>query len=215
MPLKIERMQYNTEKDHLIIPEYGRHVQQMVDYAITVEDKEKRQKVAQAIIEVIGNLNPHLRDVPDFKHKLWDHLFLMSDFKLDVESPYPMPTKETFEEKPKTLEYPQKNIKYRYYGKTIMNMIDAVVGLEEDENRPQLIKALANHMKKSYLNWNKDSVEDQVILNHLEELSNGKLKLQEEQSLTSTQTLVQKGGIQSEAPLKKRPAKKRNFKRRK
>jgi len=208
-------MQYNTEKDHLIIPEYGRHVQQMVDYAITVEDKEKRQKVAQAIIEVIGNLNPHLRDVPDFKHKLWDHLFLMSDFKLDVESPYPMPTKETFEEKPKTLEYPQKNIKYRYYGKTIMNMIDAVVGLEEDENRPQLIKALANHMKKSYLNWNKDSVEDQVILNHLEELSNGKLKLQEEQSLTSTQTLVQKGGIQSEAPLKKRPAKKRNFKRRK
>ena len=208
-------MQYNTEKDHLIIPEYGRHVQQMVDYAITVEDKEKRQKVAQAIIEVIGNLNPHLRDVPDFKHKLWDHLFLMSDFKLDVESPYPMPTKETFEEKPKTLEYPQKNIKYRYYGKTIMNMIDAVVGLEEDENRPQLIKALANHMKKSYLNWNKDSVEDQVILNHLEELSNGKLKLQEEQSLTSTQTLVQKGGIQSEAPLKKRPVKKRNFKRRK
>lgn len=208
-------MQYNTEKDHLIIPEYGRHVQQMVDYAITVEDKEKRQKVAQAIIEVIGNLNPHLRDVPDFKHKLWDHLFLMSDFKLDVESPYPMPTKETFEEKPKTLEYPQKSIKYRYYGKTIMNMIDAVVGLEEDENRPQLIKALANHMKKSYLNWNKDSVEDQVILNHLEELSNGKLKLQEEQSLTSTQTLVQKGGIQSEAPLKKRPAKKRNFKRRK
>lgn len=208
-------MQYNTEKDHLKIPEYGRHVQQMVDYAITVEDKEKRQKVAQAIIEVIGNLNPHLRDVPDFKHKLWDHLFLMSDFKLDVESPYPMPTKETFEERPKTLEYPQKNIKYRYYGKTIMNMIDAVVELEEDENRPQLIKALANHMKKSYLNWNKDSVEDQVILNHLEELSKGKLKLQEDQSLTNTQTLVQKGGIQSEAPIKKRPSKKRNFKRRK
>lgn len=208
-------MQYNTEKDHLKIPEYGRHVQQMVDYAITVEDKEKRQKVAQAIIEVIGNLNPHLRDVPDFKHKLWDHLFLMSNFKLDVESPYPLPTKETFEERPKTLEYPQKNIKYRYYGKTIMNMIDAVVELEEDENRPQLIKALANHMKKSYLNWNKDSVEDQVILNHLEELSKGKLKLQEDQSLTNTQTLVQKGGIQSEAPMKNRPSKKRNFKRRK
>ena len=208
-------MQYNTEKEQLKIPEYGRHVQQMVDFAITVEDKEERQKVAQAIIEVIGNLNPHLRDVPDFKHKLWDHLFIMSDFKLDVESPFPLPTKDTFEEPPKKLEYPQTRIKYRYYGKTIMNMIEAVVALEEDENRPKLIKALGNHMKKSYLNWNKDSVEDQVILNHLEELSDGKLKLLEGQTLSSTQVLVQKGGIQSEVPNRKRPSKKRNFKRRK
>lgn len=209
-------MQYNTDKELLKIPEYGRHVQQMVDYAITIEDKEKRQKVAQAIIDVIGNLNPHLRDVPDFKHKLWDHLFIMSDFKLDVDSPYPKPTRESFEERPDTVPYPQERIRYRYYGKYIIKMIEAASEMEDLEHRPQMIKQLANHMKKSYLNWNKDSVEDEVILNHLNELSNGKLSLNEEQELADTKNLVSSGGISNKPrQTRKKGGKKRNFKRRK
>ncbi len=209
-------MQYNTEKDALKIPEYGRHVQQMVNYAVTIEDKEKRQKVAQAIIDVIGNLNPHLRDVSDFKHKLWDHLFIMSDFKLDVASPYPKPTRETFEERPAKIDYPQEPIRYRYYGKYIIKMIKTVSEMAEFEHRPQMIRQLANHMKKGYLNWNKDSVEDQIILDHLSELSNGKLKLTGEQELADTKALVSNsGGSNQRQTRNKRIGKKKIYKRRK
>ncbi|QTN38968.1 DUF4290 domain-containing protein [Cryomorphaceae bacterium] len=212
-------MQYNTEKEKLKIPEYGRHVQQMVDYAVTIEDKEKRQKVAQAIIDVIGNLNPHLRDVPDFKHKLWDHLFIMSDFELDVESPYPKPTRDSFEERPDKIDYPQERIKYRYYGKNVIKMIETVSEMEDLEHRPQMIRQLANHMKKSYLNWNKDSVEDKVILDHLAELSAGKLALNEDQELAQSKNLVNSSGNNSNQRNNNRKRsnnnKKRNYKRRK
>ena len=112
-------MIYNTQRPKLIIPEYGRNVQNMVDHAVSVEDREERNKVAHSIIDVMGNLNPHLRDVPDFKHKLWDHLFIMSDFKLDVDSPYPKPTPESFQEKPRRVTYPENGIRYRHYGRTI------------------------------------------------------------------------------------------------
>lgn len=209
-------MQYNTDKELLKIPEYGRHVQQMVDYAITIENKEKRQKVAQAIIDVIGNLNPHLRDVPDFKHKLWDHLFIMSDFKLDVDSPYPKPSKESFEEPPQKIEYPQERIQYRYYGKYIIKMIEAASEMDDMEHRPQMVKQLANHMKKSYLNWNKDSVEDDVILNHLKDFSNDKLALEEEQELADTKNLVSASSNSNKTrQVRKKGGKKRSYKRRK
>ncbi len=212
-------MQYNTEKEKLKIPEYGRHVQQMVDYAVTIEDKEKRQKVAQAIIDVIGNLNPHLRDVPDFKHKLWDHLFIMSDFELDVDSPYPKPTRDSFEERPDKIEYPQERIKYRYYGKYVTKMIETVSEMDDMEHRPQMIRQLANHMKKSYLNWNKDSVEDKVILDHLAELSEGKLALTEEQELAQSKNLINSSSNissnQRNNSRKRSNNKKRNYKRRK
>lgn len=212
-------MQYNTEKEKLKIPEYGRHVQQMVDYAVTIEDKEKRQKVAQAIIDVIGNLNPHLRDVPDFKHKLWDHLFIMSDFELDVDSPYPKPTRDSFEERPDKIEYPQERIKYRYYGKYVTKMIETVSEMDDLEHRPQMIRQLANHMKKSYLNWNKDSVEDKVILDHLAELSEGKLALTEEQELAQSKNLINSSSNissnQRNNSRKRSNNKKRNYKRRK
>lgn len=182
-------MEYNTSLPHLIIPEYGRHVQNMVAYLMTIEDREERNRQAQNVIEIIGNLNPQVRDVPDFKHKLWDHLFIMSDFKLDVDSPYPMPSKETFEEKPERLQYPVNNRRYRHYGNVIRKMIQYAVEQEPGEYKERLKVAIANHMKKTYLLWNKDTVDDQVILHEMHELAEGKLKL-EEIDLKDKQELV-------------------------
>ena len=173
-------MEYNTLRSRLIIPEYGRHIQQMVDHCLTIENEQERNEFAEIIIEVMGELNPHLRDVPDFQHKLWDQLFIMSDFQLDVKSPYPIPTKtETIDSKPNKVFYPQSVYKYRYYGQNIRKMIDVAVTWEEGEKREGLFFAIANHMKKCYLKWNKDTVEDNVIFNHLYELSDGKIDLRE------------------------------------
>ncbi|MCM5663025.1 DUF4290 domain-containing protein [Galbibacter mesophilus] len=187
----IDTLEYNSERPKLIIPEYGRHIQKMVDYAISIEDKEERNKVAQSIIGVMGNLNPHLRDVPDFQHKLWDQLFIISDFKLDVDSPYPKPTKELLAERPERLEYPQNHPKYRFYGNNIKRMIDVCVSWDEGDLKDALKFTIANHMKKSYLNWNKDTVEDEVIFNHLFELSDGQINLARfDEDLAESKNLV-------------------------
>ena len=184
-------LEYNAERPHLIIPEYGRHLQKLIDNATGIEDKEKRNKVAKYIIQVMGSLNPHLRDVPDFQHKLWDQIFIMSDFKLDVESPYPIPTRDVIHLKPERLAYPQKNPKYRYYGNNIKYMIDVANSWEEGEMKNALVKVIANHMKKSYLSWNKDTVTDVVIFEHLYELSEGKLDmLQSSEELVTTTDLM-------------------------
>ncbi|MBB4117953.1 hypothetical protein GGR32_000225 [Mesonia hippocampi] len=173
----IDNLEYNTERNHLIIPEYGRHIQKMVEYALTIEDKEKRNEVAKSIIAVMGNLNPHLRDVPDFQHKLWDQLFIISNLELDVDSPFPKPSDEILKKAPLPLSYPQNYPKYRFYGNNIKRMIDQARTWEEGEKKEALIYTIANHMKKSYLNWNKDVVEDAAIFNHLYELSEGEINL--------------------------------------
>lgn len=170
-------LEYNSERAHLIIPEYGRHLQKLIDQATLIDDREERNKAAKYIIQVMGTLNPHLRDVPDFQHKLWDQIFIMSNFKLDVDSPYPIPTKELINLRPEKLNYPQKNPKYRFYGNNIKYMIDVANSWEEGEMKSALVKVIANHMKKSFLSWNKDTVTDQVIFEHLFELSEGKLNL--------------------------------------
>jgi len=169
----IENIEYNTERNHLIIPEYGRHLQKMVDHAVSIEDDVERNKVAKAIIDVMGNLNPHLRDVADFKHKLWDQLFIISDFKLEVDSPFDKPTREELAERPEPLGYPQNFPKYRFYGNNIKRMIDVALGWEDGDLKQALIGTVANHMKKCFLNWNKDTVDDAVIFRHLYELSDG------------------------------------------
>lgn len=169
-------MKYNTERSHLIIPEYGRNVQKMVDHCTALPDKEERNRVAKAIVEYIGNLNPAIRDHADFRHKLWDHLFIMSDFKLDVDSPYPIPVRETFQEKPMLLTYPVKSNKFRHYGNIVRDLMKKAISMEEsDPERNILILQIANYMKRSYLQWNKDTVEDEIIYRELEDLSNGKL----------------------------------------
>jgi len=170
-------LEYNSERKHLIIPEYGRHLQKLIDQATAIEDKEERNKAAKYIIQVMGSLNPHLRDVPDFQHKLWDQLFIMSDFRIDVDSPYPIPSREVLQLKPEILKYPQNFPKYRFYGNNIKYMIDVANKWEEGEMKNALVKVIANHMKKSYLSWNKDTVKDDVIFEHLFELSEGKLDL--------------------------------------
>jgi hypothetical protein len=187
----IDNLEYNTEREHLIIPEYGRHLQKMINYAKTRETKEERNKLAKAIISVMGNLQPHLRDVPDFQHKLWDQLFIMSDFELDADSPYPKPSREELSSRPDPLKYPQNHPKYRFYGNNIKTMIDVATTWEEGKMKEALIYTIANHMKKSYLNWNKDSVEDNVIFDHLYELSNGKINLKNsEEDLSDSSSLM-------------------------
>ncbi len=178
-------LEYNSERQHLIIPEYGRHLQKLIFQAIEIEDEIERNKLAKYIIQVMGSLNPHLRDVPDFQHKLWDQLFIMSDFQLKVDSPYPIPTREVLQMKPDILAYPQNHPKYRYYGNNIKYMIDVANKWEEGELKSALVKVIANHMKKSYLSWNKDTVTDEVIFEHLYELSDGKLNL-----MTSSESLL-------------------------
>ncbi|MBU2060705.1 DUF4290 domain-containing protein [Flavobacterium frigidarium] len=173
----VHHLEYNAERSHLIIPEYGRHLQKLIDQATAIEDNEERNKAAKYIIQVMGSLNPHLRDVLDFQHKLWDQLFIMSDFKLDVESPYPIPSREVLQLKPDVLKYPQNFPKYRYYGNNIKYMIDVANKWEDGDMKNALVKVIANHMKKSYLSWNKDTVKDDVIFEHLYELSDGKLNL--------------------------------------
>ena len=190
----IDNLEYNTEREHLIIPEYGRHLQKMVNHAKTRETKEERNRVAKAIISVMGNLQPHLRDVPDFQHKLWDQLFIMSDFELDADSPFPMPSKEELTAGPEPLKYPQNHPKYRFYGNNIKTMIDVACTWEKGELREALEYTIANHMKKCYLNWNKDVVEDEVIIDHLFELSDGKINLKNSDEDLSDSSSLMRGG---------------------
>ncbi|WP_306353871.1 DUF4290 domain-containing protein [Flavobacterium sp. '19STA2R22 D10 B1'] len=173
----IQYLEYNAERPHLIIPEYGRHLQKLIDQATAIEDRVERNKAAKYIISVMGNLNPHLRDVPDFQHKLWDQIFIMSDFKLDVDSPYPIPSRELLQQRPERLKYPQNFPKYRFYGNNIKFMIDVANKWEDGELKNALVIVIANHMKKSYLSWNKDTVKDDVIFEHLFELSGGRINL--------------------------------------
>jgi len=184
-------LEYNSERKHLIIPEYGRHLQKMVEEAVEIEDDKERNQVAKSIIAVMGNMQPHLRDVPDFQHKLWDQLFIISDFKLDVESPFPKPTREMLEERPEMLGYPQNFPKYRFYGNNINRMINEVKDWEEGPLKEGLVLTIANHMKKSYLNWNRDTVEDEIIFEHLRELSGGKINLKNaDEDLSDASSLI-------------------------
>jgi len=184
-------LEYNSQRPKLIIPEYGRHLQKLIDIAVETKDINQRNKLAKYIISVMGSLQPHLRDVPDFQHKLWDQLFIMSDFRLEVNSPFPIPSRELLSLKPERLAYPQNFPKYRFYGNNIIYMINQANKWEESDKKNILIRVIANHMKKSYLSWNKDSVKDEVIFKHLYELSKGKIDLlKENQELSNSSDLM-------------------------
>jgi hypothetical protein len=186
-----DNLEYNSVREDLIIPEYGRHIQKMIHHASTQKSKDERNKIAKSIISVMGNLQPHLRDVSDFQHKLWDQLFIMSDFNLDVDSPFEKPKKEELLAKPDPLSYPQNFPKYRFYGNNIKIMIDEAVKWDSGDKKEALLYTIANHMKKCFLNWNKDSVEDQVIFDHLYELSDSKIDLRNsKESLLDSSVLM-------------------------
>lgn len=196
-------LEYNSERSKLIIPEYGRHIQKMIEYAVELEDDKERNNVAKAIISVMGNMNPHLRDVPDFQHKLWDQLFIISDFKLDVDSPFPKPSKEMLEERPERMDYPQNFPKYRFYGNNIKRMIDVANSWEDGPEKEGLIFTIANHMKKSYLSWNKDTVDDKVIFDHLRELSGGRIDVKSsEEDLSEASDLLRGSKKYTKKPTK-------------
>ncbi len=185
-------MEYNTSRSKMNISEYGRNIQKMIEHIMSVEDRDKRNKLAKATINVMGQLNPHLRDVNDFKHKLWDHLFIMSDFQLDVDSPYPVPSRETLTRKPEPLRYSSNNVTFKHYGRHIERMIEKACELEEGHMKDTLVELIANHMKKSYLTWNRDSVTDEEIAKHLSILSGEKLKLQKDAVLHDTNDILSK-----------------------
>ncbi|MDZ7741485.1 MAG: DUF4290 domain-containing protein [Bacteroidota bacterium] len=185
-------MEYNSTRDKLIIPEYGRNIQKLIKYTIGVEDRQKRTVMAHLIVDIMSQTVPASRDSGDYKRKLWDHMYIISDFKLDVDGPYPPPPEDILTEKPKRLPYSHGEIRFPHYGKNLEDMIRKAVEFEEGEEKKALIITIANHMKKSYLNWNRDSVNDNMIKDHLELLSNGKIKLGENVELNSTSDILSK-----------------------
>lgn len=176
-------MEYNSSREHLLMPEYGRNIQKMVEYAMTVVDREERSRLARTIVNVMAQLNPQMREVADFKHKLWDHLYFISDFQLDVDAPYPKPDPTTYKLKPKRVDYPGKDMRYRHYGHIVEDVINETISMEEGAAKDQRVINLANFMKMLYVNWNKDSVNDEVIFENIKALSGGQLTVREDARL--------------------------------
>lgn len=189
------KLTYNTKQKRLTQPEYGRNIQNMVDYCVSIPDREERTRCAHSIINIMGNLFPHLRDINDFKHILWDHLAIMSDFALDIDYPYEVIKREDMYIKPNKLPYTQGKIKYKHYGKNLENMIEKATTYQEGEQKEYLINLLANHMKKAFLTWNKEAVDDRKIFDDLDLLSEGKIVLNEgEHRLTESKDILSKKG---------------------
>jgi hypothetical protein len=170
------KMRYNTQEKKLALPEYGRNIQNMVDHCVGIEDPEERKKCAYTVIDIMGNMFPHLRDVNNFKHILWDHLAIMSDFKLDIEYPYEIITREELNTAPGHLDYSRPSMQYRHYGKILDRMIKIAASMEDGDKKDHLLKLLLNQMKKSYTQWNKE-VDDEKIFQDLYEMSGGKIKI--------------------------------------
>lgn len=185
-------MDYNTRRKQLLLPEYGRNIQMMVDHLSTIEDRDERNLAARTVISVMGNLYPHLRDVPDFRHKLWDHLAIMSDFALDIDYPYPLPEKDSLYEKPEKLPYTNHRIRFKHYGRLTEKLIKKIKETEDVEMKRVLTVLTANHMKKSFLTWNKDSVEDEQIYDDIQTLYGGNIDLPEGLILSNSKDLLQK-----------------------
>ena len=183
---------YNTKRKKLVLPEYGRNVQKIVNHVLTIEDRDERNLAAQSIINVMGNINPHLRDVSDFKHKLWDHLAIMSDFKLDIDSPYEKPLPSVLFAKPRIIPYRNYKIKYKHYGKSLELLINKAVELEDDDEKNALVEIIANHMKKSFLTWNRGVVSDEQIFSDLVELSGGRITINKDIRLADTKDILAK-----------------------
>ena len=173
-------MRYNTQQKRMPLPEYGRSIQNMVDYALTIQDRAERQRCANTIINIMGSMYPHLRDVPDFKHKLWDHLAIMSGFELDIDYPYEIIRKDNLVTRPEQIPYPHARIRYRHYGRTLEVLIRKATEFPEGNEKQNLVALICNHMKKDYMAWNKDTVDDRKIAEDLDELSGGKLQLTED-----------------------------------
>ncbi len=183
--MKKVNFDYNTQRPHLVIREYGRHLQSMVEYAASVEDKEKRNKLANAIIDLMGQMNPGLRNVEEFRHKLWDHIFIISGGKLEVDSPYPKPNLDVIHKKPKHIGYPRQKIKFKHYGKNVESMIQKAMEMEDEAKKKDFTECIGNYMKLVHRNWNKDNANDATIKQDIIALSDGALVLDDDSNLDS------------------------------
>ncbi|MCF8233621.1 MAG: DUF4290 domain-containing protein [Bacteroidales bacterium] len=185
-------MEYNSTRDKLIIPEYGRNVQKLIKFTMDMKDRDERTRMAHLIVSIMAQMNPTVKETSDYKRKLWDHMYFISDFKLEVDSPYPKPSADILTEKPKPLGYKEGDPKFRHYGKNVEKLIKAAVDFEDGEVKDALVMTIANHMKKAYLAWNRESVSDELIEDHLKSLSGGRLELKEDQQLNSTSDILAK-----------------------
>jgi len=183
-------MNYNTSRGPMTISEYGRNFQKMIEYVTTIEDREKRTKAAKFLVGVMAQMHPQTKEAGDYKHKLWDHIHIISGFKLDVDSPYPPPPPLLLSTKPERISYQENKIEFRHYGKNIVLMIEKAIAYEDGPEKDALAKAIANHMKKSYLNWNRESVTDELIESHLSLLSQDRLKLHQDDRLATTSDIL-------------------------
>ena len=185
-------MEYNTTRPHLEMPEYGRNVQKMVQYAISIDDREKRLRIANVIVNILAQMNPKVKETADYKQKLWDQLYIISDWKLEVDGPFPPPSREILLSKPDRVPYSNAKIRFKPYGKNIETLIEKAIAYEDGPEKNAFMKAIANHLKKSYLNWNRDSVNDDLIFEHFTELTEGKLILDEDFKLNETNDILAK-----------------------
>lgn len=193
-------MDYNTSRDKLILPEYGRHLQRLVNHLKTIEDRDERTQAAHALIPVMAQVNPNIKENGDLKHKLWDHLFIMADFDLDIDAPFEIIKEEVLRRKPDPMPYTQASFKKKHYGRIIQDMI-AKLNEFEGEEREALTELLANQLKKSYVKWNKETVNDDVIFNDFKLLSENTIELNEDIKLVDTKVITSK-------PKKKKTQKK-------
>jgi len=197
-------MKYNTARDHLVLPEYGRNVQKMVDHATTIQNKEERNKCVKTIIEFMGLMNPQLRDLKEFNHKLWDHLFIISKFQLEAESPYPLPEPKKLDERPEKMPYPKNKIKFPFYGAALENMIRYAVNQNDGRDKEIMTGMIANHMKKSYLLFNKHSVSNDTIILHLKQLSDNKLIIPKDFEFIRSSSVINKSQKNYKKKFKKK-----------
>ncbi|MDA3943203.1 MAG: DUF4290 domain-containing protein [Bacteroidetes bacterium] len=209
--MNTDALSYNTGRNHLVIQEYGRNIQQMIEHLLTIEDKTNRTQAAYFVVSVMAQMNPQVKETEDFMHKLWDHMHIIADYKLDVDGPYEVPSKEIRNKKPEHPGYGQKKPKYGHYGHYLMAMIDIAKSIEDEEEKKAISLAIANQMKKDYLNWNRETVNDNIILMELERVSDGALTLPEDTRLIApTEVLGRNPGALS-AAKKKKPNKKKDF----
>lgn len=200
-------MEYNSQRETITLPEYGRNLHKMVEKVVNTADREKRTRYAHQLIEVMAQLHNTAKDSPEMRHKLWDHLHIMAGFQLDVDSPFPPPSQEVLHTLPKPLAYPKGNLKYNFYGRNIQDLINKVAGLEDGQEKEVLVRNIANQMKKSYLLWNRDSVEDSLIAQHLWDMSHHRLRWSENFQLTPTHEIL---GLQQQPNKKKSKSKSRH-----
>ena len=208
---------YNTQRKKMALPEHGRYIQRMIQQVAAIEDRQKRNEQIRAVVNVMGELNPHLRDVNDFKHKIWDHLHIISDFTLDIDAPYPAPTRESFQEKPQRIPYPSTRVKIKHYGRSVQNMIDTLVERPDNEERQIIALRIANYMKRDYLIWNKDMVTDEVILRDFTALSKGHIVFPPDTKLADMQAILAQEGSRKDMYVfsgkkKKKKKKKKKYK---